>query len=42
MINRERPQRKQRFTFRELNLGFLLLRAMEDVFAMVVWNKVES
>lgn len=36
MKNRERPQRKQRFTFRELNLGFLLLRAMEDCFAMMV------
>jgi hypothetical protein len=36
MKYRERPHRKQRFTLRELNFAFLLLRAIVDCFAMMI------
>src|SRR3989344_6478003 len=32
------PQRKQRRTMRELNLGFLSARALVEVFAMSIFN----
>src|SRR3989344_2459072 len=35
---RLRPQRKQRRTMRELNLGFLSARALVEVFAMSIFN----